>query len=211
LAVLENYSEGARIVVSVATSEARGLGHVQVGTEHLLLGLLSDGTGSSAELLTSTGVTLPAARHMVAEVVGTTGSPVGDELPYTARAQRALERAARFSRQERAQHVEAEHVLLGVLDVEGLACQVLRRLGVDMTYLRESTTNARTEPLPVKADPPPVIDAVLLRCSSCGGALDTTLGERIVQVRDEATDEQRKPVAIIYCTACGTALGVTRS
>jgi ATP-dependent Clp protease ATP-binding subunit ClpA len=207
--VLDSYSDRARTVLSIATSEARSLDHPQVGTEHLLLGLLSEETGRSAELLRTAGVTLPAARHMVAEVVGTTASVSSAELPFTARAHRALDRAARFSRQDRAQEVDAEHILLGVLDVEGLACQVLRRLGADMSYIQDALTIGRSEVAPVNAEPMPATEAAVvpLRCPSCRGALDGALAERTMDLRSETAEARQ--ISVVYCTACGTALGVT--
>ena len=138
--MLENYSDGAQRVVSLATMEARTLDHPRVGTEHLLLGLLSDddGDGETGDLLREAGVSLAAARLKVVEALGSDlGSPTSEALPFTPRAQRALERAGRFSRKEQESEVTAGHVLLGVLDVEGLACQVLRGLGVDIAHLRD--------------------------------------------------------------------------
>jgi ATP-dependent Clp protease ATP-binding subunit ClpA len=204
--VFDGFSACALKVVSAANSEARSLEHGRIGTEHLLLGLLSDEMGASAELLRAAGATLPTARHMVVEVVGTTAASAGAELPYTARAQRALERAARFSRQERSPLVDVEHVLLGVLDVEGLACQVLRRLGADVGQLRDALSDrgeagsGEAEPLPAAAVEP--------RCPSCGRALSATVGKRIINNRDE--DGAASPVAVIFCTACGATLGVMR-
>ncbi len=147
---------------------------------------------------------------MVAEVVGTTDSVGGSELPFTARAQRALERAARFSRQSRAHEVDTEHVLLGVLDVEGLACQVLRRLDVDMAYLQGALTDRAEEPIPDQTEPaPPAVMTARVCCPSCQVALDdNTVAEHVVHPRQEG--HTAKPVALIYCTSCGTALGAAR-
>ena len=207
--MFDGFSAAALKVVSVADSEARSLEHGRLGTEHLLLGLLSDEAGSSAELLRAAGATLPAARHMVAEVVGTTSSPSGAELSYTARAQRALERAARFSRQERSPLVDVEHVLLGVLDVEGLACQVLRRLGADVGQLRDALAGTRGEAESREADSSPAAAAAVEpRCPSCGRALGPTLGERVMDTRRE--DGVQSQAAVVFCTACGSALGVLR-
>jgi ATP-dependent Clp protease ATP-binding subunit ClpA len=142
--VLENYSVGAQRVVSLATMEARRLDHPRVGTEHLLLGLLSDDDGEPADVLRAAGVSLAAARRKVVEASGAdAGSPNSEALPFTPRAQRALERAARFSRKELEPEVTAGQVLRGVLDVEGLACQVLRGLGVDIVHLRDGFVTTR--------------------------------------------------------------------
>jgi ATP-dependent Clp protease ATP-binding subunit ClpA len=206
--VLDSYSDRARRVVSVATQEARRLDHPQIGTEHLLLGLLSVDGGVAAAVLRNAGATLHAARHKVAEVVGN-AEPVagGAELPFTARAQRALERAGRFARQERVAQVCDEHVLLGVLDVEGLACQVLRGLDVDLTHLHDALAAPRAD-APPALDERPAIEAVRPRCPSCRASLDDTLGATILPARH--ADEVTTQVTVVYCTACGASIGVMR-
>jgi hypothetical protein len=155
----------------------------------------------------------------VTEVVAG-GEGHGDDLPFTDRARRALERAARFSRHERAPKVRADHVLLGVLDVEGLGCQVLRGLGVDVAHLREAVTAAgvgtgaplgaaavRTEPdEPVETVEPAEAMAAGPTCGSCGVALDGSLSGRVLDARGEAGTPRR--VLVLYCAACGTAVGV---
>jgi DNA-binding PadR family transcriptional regulator len=148
--VLDGYSAGARRVVSLATAEAHQLGHARVGTEHLLLGLLADADSDAAVALRAAGATLAGARFTVTEVVTEVVESTDDEeLPYTPRAQRALERAGRFARRYRDPEVDPDHVLLGVLDVEGLACQVMRGLDVDLVRLRESVVATEPEVAPV--------------------------------------------------------------
>jgi hypothetical protein len=195
--VFENFSDSAREVVTAARTEAGRLGHEHVGTEHLLLGLLARRDETAATVLREAGATAVAARHKVAEVTGTTGAPSAEERPFTPRAQRALERAARFARQEREPRVECEHVLLGVLDVEGLGCQVLRGLN--------ALARARTGDGPVAA-PEASVEAVPPRCSSCGAALDESLAARTLHAQREAGAAKR--VVVLFCSVCGTALGV---
>ena len=225
--MLENFSVHAQRVVSLATAEARMLDHARVGTEHLLLGLLSSADGV-ADVLRTAGGTLAAARHKVAEVVGAdTGSPDGEALPFTPRAQRALERAGRFSRQDREPEVTPEHVLLGVLDVEGLACQVLRGLGVDVVRLRDAVvtgtdaaadtavdTAHTSDTADTAVDEPPSVPSERPRCPGCRAALDETLSEAMIPARraDQPTTkvsvEANVNVSVVFCAACGTALGV---
>jgi ATP-dependent Clp protease ATP-binding subunit ClpA len=213
--MLEGYSADARRVVALAVAEARQLGHARVGTEHVLLGLLADGDSDTARALRAAGATLAGARYTVTEVV-TDVVPISDaeELPFTPRAQRALERAGRFARRDRSPEVDSDHVLLGVLDVEGLACQVMRGLDVDLGRLRESispTEPAVVPALTVDAQPeqqesPPGIRP---RCPSCGVELDGNLGETVVAAqRDDATTTD---VSIVHCVACSTALAALRS
>ena len=184
--VLEGYSADARQAVSLAIAEARQLGHSRVGTEHLLLGLLADTESDAAGHLRAAGATLAGARFTVSSVLTeTVDAQSDDDLPYTPRAQRALERAGRFARRSRDPEVTTDHVLLGVLDVEGLACQVMRGLGVDLAGLRESIVP--TEPdveVVTSVDPQPeqhdVAPLMRPRCPNCGAELDDNLVETVV-------------------------------
>jgi len=209
--VLEGFSAPARHAVAMATAEARRMHHERVGTEHLLLGLLAaDGT-STAELLREAGANLPAARHKVAEVSGPGPDRVpADDPGLTPRAQRALDRAGRFSRQDRAASVGTDHVLRGVLDVEGLASQVLRGLDVDLGRLQDALVPPdghadAGEPAP---EPEPVAAPRPLRphCPACGASLDDTLAATPIPARRESGAVTT--VGVVYCGACGTAIGV---
>jgi ATP-dependent Clp protease ATP-binding subunit ClpC len=204
--VLESYSVEAVRVVSLAELEARRLDHARIGTEHLLLGLLSDEHGEPAQALRTAGASFSAARHKVSEVVGNgEGDTVDESLPFTARARRALERAGRFSRQDRAAEVSARHVLLGVLDVEGLACQVLRGLGVDLARLRSAVVGAPPDTPIVRAEEPAPIEPRRPRCPECNADLHDTLSETLVAARRD--DGDTIPVSVVYCGECGTTLG----
>jgi ATP-dependent Clp protease ATP-binding subunit ClpA len=207
--VLENYSAAAQRVVSAATSEARELDHPRIGTEHLLLGLLSD-DGDVADLLRSFGASLSASRHIVAEVVRSEpGSTAEDALPFTPRAQRALDRAGRFSRQQRKPEVGVEHVLLGVLDVEGLACQVLRGLDVDVVHLREAAAGRGSAvEAPLVDDPEVEPNTVRPTCPWCSALLEGTLAQTTVAARGESGSST--DVVVVHCGSCGVTLGVLR-
>lgn len=227
----DGQSKSTRRVVELASIEARQLGHPTVGTEHLLLGLLRvDGDAASA--LADAGARLTAARHRVSEAVTTPAdAPDEGELPYTARARRALDRAARFARQGQRAEVEPVDVLLGVLDVEGLGCQVLRGIGVDVGRLRqpllppndetenpEPITHAAAEPDATGSTPTKVriLDterATAPTCPSCQASLAETLALRRMPARCDAAEPPDvspldvKEVDVAYCGSCGTALG----
>jgi ATP-dependent Clp protease ATP-binding subunit ClpA len=208
--VLESYSVGARCVVSSATIEARSLDHSRVGTEHLLLGLLSDDDGEHADVLRAAGVTLAAARHKVVEALGADAASLNSEaLPFTPRAQRALDRAGRFSRKEQAKEVTEGHVLLGVLDVEGLACQVLRGLGVDIVRLRDAILSGHPLARVALVHDQPSEEAVRPRCPNCYAPLDETLTEKLIPARRDG--EPATNFSVLFCAACSTSLGVVRS
>ena len=211
--VLESYSAPARRAISLATAEARQLGHPRVGTEHLLLGLLADGSTATAQTLQAAGASLAAARHKVIEASGLEpGSMSPADLELTPRARRALERAGRFSRQDREPEARPEHLVLGVLDVEGLACQVLRGLGVDLGRLRDELVNEAevVEPASTVVEAAPARIAVRPRCPSCTAMLDDTLTVVEMPARRDG-DAEETTVHVVYCGACGTALGALPS
>lgn len=209
--MLDRLSDAGRRVVASAQFEARRLSHERVGTEHLLLGLLGQPPADGSEALLAMGATLEAARDKVAEAVPASQQPLGpSELPLSARAARALERASRFSLQQREATVGTDQVLLGILDVEGLACQVLRRLGVDPTALRATLTgdrtgsrSDRTESDRTESDRTDTAE-VSPRCSSCHAALDGNV--RSTRVVARAEDGGSAPV-VVSCATCGAALG----
>ena len=203
-------SKAAR-AVALAESEAYQLGHDRVGTEHLLLGLLTNDSATSSRL-TDAGVTLAAARNKVTEAVGTssraTPNPRAGPLPKTARANRALARSVRFAHARGSEVVTSDHVLTGVLDVEGIAGQVLRGLGLDIDVLRTSLDAL------VDASPPDH-DATSrapghrvfrpATCPSCDASLDDDLVYRVVPARDE--HGHTRNALIFACGACGRVLG----
>lgn len=146
---LEVFEPAARAAVEAAIAEARSAGSARIGTEHLLLGLLVAGAAApngAAEALATEGVTLTAARHKLREATGAAGEAYTGPLEWTARGQRALTRAQRFSHVRRAPAIGPEDLLLGVLDVEGTAGQVLRGLGADVERLRSRTAPRAGEP-----------------------------------------------------------------
>ena len=205
LVELRGFSVSAVRAVTLAEREARELGHDRIGTEHLLLGLLTNDSDTST-LLTEAGVTLAAARHKVSEAVGTSSpgvAAVGEPLPRTARAGRALGRAARFAHGERSEVITSDHVLWGVLDVEGTAGQVLRVLGVEV----DSLLRAVREPLETdRSTETPRVRAVGPQCPSCGVALEGSLACRVVAATAESGASHD---AVVYsCRHCGRVVGV---
>jgi ATP-dependent Clp protease ATP-binding subunit ClpA len=205
---LQGFGVDARDAVTMAELEARDLGHERVGTEHLLLGLLANEDDPAARLLLAAGVTLGAARHKAGEAVGSGSDPAAlppGPLPRSPRATRALSRAVRFSHARRADAVATEHVLLGVLDVEGTAGQVLRGLGVDVDRLRASL-DAEPEAEGVAegavADDAPPGGPV---CPWCRASLEDDLRYHLVMATDGGSGSL--DTLVFSCGACGRALG----
>src|SRR6266542_675372 len=128
--MFERFTDQARRVVVLAMEEARRLNHSQIGTEHLLLGLLREPASVATEVLVSVGVSVEEVRVGVEESIGRgqTAPPDG-HMPFTPGAKKALELSLREAKQLRHHDVGTEHLLLGLLRVgKGVAAQVLVRL-----------------------------------------------------------------------------------
>jgi ATP-dependent Clp protease ATP-binding subunit ClpC len=213
--VLERFDDRARAAIEGAYRAARELGHRQVGTEHLLLGVLSEVPNSAAGALVACGATLEGCRVKVAEAVASKRpGPPTPELTLTDRANLALERAGRLSLRQRCVRVEANHILLSVLNVEGTAGQVLRGLGVDPDCVRRRlaspTDDRRASPAddrPAPDTPPTGADdpePIAPRCPHCGSRLDATLAHRALTSRD--LDGGLARFLVAYCSVCGCAI-----
>jgi hypothetical protein len=137
--VFERFSDGARRVVVLAQEEARLLQHNYIGTEHILLGLLHEGQGVAARALESVGVSLEAARTQVEQILGRPAQVPAGHIPFTPRAKKVLELSLREALQLGHNYIGTEHILLGVLrEGDGVACQVLVGLSVELATVRQS-------------------------------------------------------------------------
>jgi ATP-dependent Clp protease ATP-binding subunit ClpC len=136
--MFERFTDRARRVVVLAQEEARLLNHNYIGTEHLLLGLIHEGEGVAALALESLGFRLEAVRSQVEEVIGQGQSaPVG-HIPFTPRAKKVLELSSREAMQLGHNYIGTEHILLGLIrEGEGVAAQVLVKLGADLPRVRQ--------------------------------------------------------------------------
>jgi ATP-dependent Clp protease ATP-binding subunit ClpC len=134
--MFERFTDRARRVVVLAQEEARLLNHNYIGTEHLLLGLLHQGVAAKA--LQSLDISLEAVRAQVEEIIGQGQSaPVG-HIPFTPRAKKVLELSLREAKQLGHNYIGTEHILLGLVrEGEGMAAQVLVRLGADLSRVRQ--------------------------------------------------------------------------
>jgi ATP-dependent Clp protease ATP-binding subunit ClpA len=139
--MFERFTNQSRRVVVLAQEEARVLNHNYIGTEHLLLGLLHEGSGTAATALTSAGITLEAARAEVDSIIGQgTQIPTG-HIPFTSRAKKCLELSLREALQLGDNYIGTGHLLLGLIRTgDGVGTQVLERLGADLGQLRDRVT-----------------------------------------------------------------------
>ncbi|WP_300611830.1 ATP-dependent Clp protease ATP-binding subunit [Corynebacterium sp.] len=136
--MFERFTDRARRVVVLAQEEARALNHNYIGTEHILLGLIQEGEGVAAKALESMGISLDAVRTEVKEIIGSGGNPPSGYIPFTPRAKKVLELALREALQLGHKYIGTEHILLGLIrEGEGVAAQVLVKLGADLSRVRQ--------------------------------------------------------------------------
>ncbi len=135
--MFERFTDRARRVVVLAQEEARMLSHNYIGTEHILLGLIHEGEGVAAKALESLGISLEAVRQQIDEIIGHGQHAPSGHIPFTPRAKKVLELARPEAVQLGHNYVGTEHILLGLIrEGEGVAAQVLVRLGADLNLVR---------------------------------------------------------------------------
>ncbi|WP_315579624.1 ATP-dependent Clp protease ATP-binding subunit [uncultured Actinomyces sp.] len=137
--MFERFTDRARRVVVLAQDEARSLNHNYIGTEHLLLGLITEGEGVAAKALESLDINKDAVRAAVIDIIGEGEKPVEGHIPFTPRAKRVFELSLREALQLGHNYIGTEHLLLGLLkEGEGVASQVLIKLGTDLSKVRQT-------------------------------------------------------------------------
>ena len=136
--MFERFTDRARRVVVLAQEEARMLNHNYIGTEHILLGLIHEGEGVAAKALESLGISLEAVREQVEEIIGQGQTAPAGHIPFTPRAKKVLELSLREALQLGHNYIGTEHILLGLIrEGEGVAAQVLQKLGADLNRVRQ--------------------------------------------------------------------------
>ena len=136
--MFERFTDRARRVVVLAQEEARMLNHNYIGTEHILLGLIHEGEGVAAKALESLGISLEGVRDQVEEIIGQGQTAPAGHIPFTPRAKKVLELSLREALQLGHNYIGTEHILLGLIrEGEGVAAQVLQKLGADLNRVRQ--------------------------------------------------------------------------
>jgi ATP-dependent Clp protease ATP-binding subunit ClpC len=137
--MFDRFTDRARKVMNLAKQEAQRLNHEYIGTEHILLGLVQEGSGVAASVLKNLGVDLKKIRAEIEKIVK--GSPTMvsmTTLPFTPRAKKVLELALEEASQLGHNYIGTEHLLLGLIkENEGIAARVLTNLGVKLEEVRE--------------------------------------------------------------------------
>jgi ATP-dependent Clp protease ATP-binding subunit ClpC len=224
--VFERFTDRARRSVVLAQEEARALNHNYIGTEHILLGLVRERDGVAGKALVSLDISLDAVRQQVDEIVGQGQAVPRGHIPFTPRAKKVLELSLREALQLGHNYIGTEHILLGLIrEGEGVAAQVLQKLGADLNRVRQTViqilsgyaagAGARKveggaemaemeEELAREIAPTVVPAADAPTCPNCFAALDDTLA---VKAMGATSEGEQLSVRIAYCTRCGVALG----
>ncbi len=139
--MFERFTDRARRVIVLAQEEARNLKHNYLGTEHILLGLIKEGEGVAAKALEALDVPFEAVYEQVVEIIGEGQEEPTGHIPFTPRAKKVLEYAMREGLQLGHSYIGTEHLLLGLCrEQEGVASQVLVKLGADLPQVRDQVT-----------------------------------------------------------------------
>jgi len=144
--MFEYFTDKAIKVIMLSQEETRRLGHNLVGTEQILLGLIGEGTGVAAKVLTELGVSLQDARTEVEKIIGRGDRFVPTELPFTPKVKRVFEQALAEARQLGNNYIDTEHILLGLLrEGDGVAAKVLSNLGIHPEQIRTAVIKKHGE------------------------------------------------------------------
>ena len=140
--MFEKFTDKARKVINLAQQEARNLGQMYVGTEHLLLALIKEGEGVAAQALAKLDVTYDEAVLTVREISKDSGEEVpGGHIPFTPRAKRVLENAYREMMKNGQSYIATEHLLLGIVsEGNGIGMEALSRMGVSSDAIRSAVS-----------------------------------------------------------------------
>ena len=194
----EKFSERARRVLTLAQEEAQRFNHNYIGTEHILLGLVREGEGVAARVLSNLGVELSKVRAAVEFIIGRGERPATGEIGLTPRAKRVIELAVDEARRLNHNYIGTEHLLLGLLrEGEGVAAGVLESLGVSLEKVRTEVTRILSQTPPQTWRPAtrtPTLDqlGVDLTVLARAGKLDPIIGrhkeiERVIQILSRRT------------------------
>ncbi|MDO8302925.1 MAG: Clp protease N-terminal domain-containing protein, partial [Sedimentisphaerales bacterium] len=141
--MFERFTDRARKVMALANQEAQRFNHEYIGTEHILLGLVKEGSGVGANVLKNLDVDIKKLRLEVEKLVKSGPDMVSmGKLPQTPRAKKVIEYAIEEARALNHNNVGTEHILLGLLrETEGIAAQVLMNLGLKLEDVRQEVLN----------------------------------------------------------------------
>lgn len=148
---IERFTDAAKTALVLAQEEAERAHHSHIGTEHLLLGVLREGTGGAAIVLRSLGVEIKAVRSATEAILGRNESIIIRQLVPTARLKKVIELSFEEARSMGAEEVGTEHLLLGLLiEGEGLGAHLLQDLGAGLDNVRDQLSRRPPTGVPVR-------------------------------------------------------------
>jgi ATP-dependent Clp protease ATP-binding subunit ClpC len=139
MAGMDRFTQRARRVLSLAHQEAERAHHNLIGTEHLLIGLIEEEGGVAGRVLREMGLESARVREMVMRLTGEGHTPPGERIELAADTQQVLELAVEEARRMGHHYIGTEHLLLGLILIDGTAMEALRRLGVTPDEIRRQT------------------------------------------------------------------------
>ena len=149
MSMWEPFTKLAQHSISLARDEANRLGNTDIGTEHILLGIIAQGDTVAVKALEILGVDLETIRREVEANVGRGAPPIRDEMQFTPDSKRVIELAFEEARMQSHNYVGTESLLLGIIrEPDGLGGRVLKGAGVDATEVRARMTSLLREDKP---------------------------------------------------------------
>ncbi|HKI54188.1 MAG TPA: ATP-dependent Clp protease ATP-binding subunit, partial [Anaerolineales bacterium] len=142
---MERFTQRARRVLSIAHQEAERAQNNNIGTEHLLLGLMEEEGGVAGRVLRELGMTADRVREVIRRVTTPSSSFDANRVELAAETQQVLEHAVEEARRLGHQYIGTEHILLGLVRVDSTATEVLRRLGITSDQIRRQTRRVLNE------------------------------------------------------------------
>ncbi len=156
MAGMDRFTQRARRVLSLAHQEAERAHYNLIGTEHLLIGLIEEEGGVAGRVLREMGLESQRVREMIVRLSGEGRTPPGEKIDLSADTQKVLELAVEEARRMGHHYIGTEHLLLGLILVEGLALEALRRLGITPDEVRRQTRRILQESSSSTPPPAPV-------------------------------------------------------
>ena len=212
--MFERFTDRARRAVVLAQEEARLLDHDYIGTEHILLGLIHEGEGVGAQAIESLGISLELVREHVETIIGRgKGGKVSPaHIPFTPRAKTVLELSLREALQIGHSYIGTEHILLGLVrEGEGVAAQVLEKLGADLRRVRQTVLRLPSDYAldPVEGEwiaGEEGAETIEPKCPWCRRPLEETAVHRTFEAPSEEEDGEPVTVRVLFCKGCGRTL-----
>ncbi len=210
--MFERFTDRARRVVVLAQEESRMLNHNYIGTEHILLGLVHESEGVAALALETLDISIEAVRRQVEQIIGRGQAAATGHIPFTPRAKKVLELSLREALQLGHNYIGTEHMLLGLIrEGEGVAAQVLKKLGADLSRVRQTVIQLLSGyPVTASEEMPTTgwIPESGPSCPWCSMPLEGALGYRTLVAAPD--DDEGEPISLflLYCKGCG---GIVRT